>query len=225
MIDPRAALSLAASQVGFNERDQKAALQDYLTTGGANLDPAVTAWCAAFVNATLQQTGIQGTESNMARSFMDWGQPVTQPQEGDLAVFSRGDPNGPYGHVGFFKGYDAQGNIMVLGGNQGDAVSILPYSPDRLLGFRRAGESVAQQPGMQTRPSMPPMAAAQPIMQPADPLEGMGLLSRFAASRGISQNADAAPITNLFNILTQKKDPRLAAAVKAQGGLFGFLGG
>lgn len=62
-------------------------------------------------------------------------------------------------------------------------------------------------------------------MQPKDPLEGMGLLSRFAASRGISQDADAAPIVNLFNILTQKKDPRLAEAVKAQGGLFGFLGG
>ena len=71
-------------------------------------------------------------------------------------------------------------------------------------------------------------ASFDPPMQNAfqqDPLEGMGLLSRFAASRGISQDADAAPISNLFNILTQKKDPRLAAAVNAQGGLFGFLGG
>ena len=74
---------------------------------------------------------------------------------------------------------------------------------------------------MQTASFAPPMQNA--FQQ--DPLEGMGLLSRFAASRGISQNADAAPIVNLFNILTQKKDPRLAAAVKAQGGLFGFLGG
>lgn len=224
MIDQRAALSLAASQMGFSERDQKAALQDYLTTGGANLDPAVTAWCAAFVNASLQQIGIQGTGSNMARSFMDWGQPVTQPQEGDVAVFSRGDPSGPYGHVGFFKGYDDQGNILVLGGNQGDAVSISPYSPDRLLGFRRAGESMAQQPSMPTRPSIEPMVAV-PVMQPADPFEGMGVLSRLAASRGIAQDADAAPIANLFNILTQKKDPRLAEAAKARGGFFGLLGG
>ena len=74
---------------------------------------------------------------------------------------------------------------------------------------------------MQTASFAPPMQNA--FQQ--DPLEGMGLLSRFAASRGISQNADAAPIANLFNILTQKKDPRLAEAVKAQGGLFGFLGG
>ena len=76
-------------------------------------------------------------------------------------------------------------------------------------------------PPMQTASLAPPM----PNAFQQDPLEGMGLLSRFAASRGISQDADAAPIANLFNILTQKKDPRLAAAVKAQGGLFGFLGG
>lgn len=220
MIDQRAALSLAASQMGFNERDQQAAIQDYLTTGGANLDPAVTAWCAAFVNATLQQTGIQGTGSNMARSFMDWGQPVTQPQEGDLAVFSRGDPSGPYGHVGFFKGYDDQGNIMVLGGNQGDAVSIAPYSPDRLLGFRRAGEGMAQPSGMPPQPGMQPMMP----MQAADPFEGMGLLSRFAASRGIEQDAEAAPLANLLNIITQKKDPRLAEEAKRRGGFFGLLG-
>ena len=216
MIDQRAALSLAASQMGFNERDQRAAIQDYLNTGGANLDPAVTAWCAAFVNATLQQTGGQGTGSNMARSFMDWGQAVDQPQEGDLAVFSRGDPSGPYGHVGFFKGYDDQGNIMVLGGNQGDAVSVAPYSPDRLLGFRRAGEGMPQQPGM------PPMNEP---MQPADPFKDMGLLSRLAASRGIAQSADAAPLANLLNIITQKKDPRLAQSAQQRGGFFGLLGG
>lgn len=134
-----AALSLAASKVGMNENDQREAIKDYLTTGGANLDPATTAWCAAFVNSTLQQTGVEGTGSNMARSFLDWGQPVEQPQAGDVAVFSRGDPNGPYGHVGFFQGYDENGNILVLGGNQGDAVSVSPYSPDALLGFRRYG--------------------------------------------------------------------------------------
>jgi hypothetical protein len=70
-----------------------------------------------------------------------------------------------------------------------------------------------------------PMAAAQPTMQPADPFEDMGVLSRLAASRGIAQDAEAAPIMNLFNILTQKKDPRLAEAAKARGGFFGLLGG
>lgn len=89
------------------------------------------------------------------------------------------------------------------------------------------GQTVSPMPNASFAPPMQPASFAPPVQNAfqQDPLEGMGLLSRFAASRGISQNADAAPIVNLFNILTQKKDPRLAAAVKAQGGLFGFLGG
>ena len=75
-----------------------------------------------------------------------------------------------------------------------------------------------------------PMSMGQPGMQPmmpmqaADPFEGMGLLSRFAASRGIEQDAEAAPLANLLNIITQKKDPRLAEEAKRRGGFFGLLG-
>ncbi len=136
-------MGIASSALGMNETDQAAAIQDYLKTGGANLDPATTAWCAAFVNATLKKGGYEGTGSNMARSFLDWGQEVDKPTRGDLAVFSRGDPNGPYGHVGFFEGYNPDGTIKVLGGNQGDAVSYASYSPDALLGFRRAANPLA----------------------------------------------------------------------------------
>jgi hypothetical protein len=60
--------------------------------------------------------------------------------------------------------------------------------------------------------------------QAADPFAGMGLLSRFAASRGIAQDADASPITNLLNIITQKEDPRLKALAQERGGFFGLLG-
>ena len=137
----KTAFDLAAKQLGMNEVAQKGALQDYLSTGGVNLDPAVTAWCAAYVNATLAQTGQKGTGSNMARDFLKWGRGVDKPQKGDLAVFSRGDPNGPYGHVGFFNGYGQDGSIQVLGGNQSDGVSIQGYGADRLLGYRRAGDA------------------------------------------------------------------------------------
>lgn len=135
-----AAYDLLNANIGLNEGEKKAALQDYLSTGGVNLDPATTAWCAAVVNATLAQTGQKGTGSNMARSFLNWGQKVDTPQKGDLAIFSRGDPNGPYGHVGFFDGYNPDGSIRVLGGNQGDAVNISSYGADTLLGFRRGGD-------------------------------------------------------------------------------------
>jgi hypothetical protein len=69
-----------------------------------------------------------------------------------------------------------------------------------------------------------PVAPMMGQMQPVDPFKGMGLLSQFAASRGIAQGAKAAPIANLFNIITQKKDPRLAEMAKQRGGFFGLLG-
>jgi uncharacterized protein (TIGR02594 family) len=145
---PPEAYSLAAKNLGMNERDQGAALAEYMANGGVNLDPATRAWCADYVNATLAQTGVQGTGSSMARSFLEWGQPVDQPQRGDVAVFSRGDPNGPYGHVGFFDSYNPDGSIKVLGGNQGDAVSLADYSAADLLGFRRPGEAAPAPGGM-----------------------------------------------------------------------------
>lgn len=159
MADP---FQIAAKQLGMNERDQNAALSEYLSNGGVNLDPAVTAWCAAYVNATLAQTGMEGTGSNLARSFLEWGQEVKDPMKGDIVVFSRGDPNGPYGHVGFFDGYNEDGTIRVLGGNQGSAgeVSIANYSPDRLLGFRRAE-------GMPIDPTAPQGNALATMADPA----------------------------------------------------------
>lgn len=160
-------IDIAGRALGLNESEKKAALSDYLTTGGVNIDPATRAWCADFVNATLAQSGMQGTGSGMARSFLEWGQEVDQPQRGDLAVFSRGDPNGPYGHVGFFEGYNPDGSIRVLGGNQGDSVSIANYGADQLLGFRRGegmtGNALAQGP-MQQQPGMQ-NALAAPTLQ------------------------------------------------------------
>jgi uncharacterized protein (TIGR02594 family) len=156
------ALDIAARAIGLNETDKKVALQDFMATGGMNLDPATRAWCADFVNATLSQAGMEGTGSGMARSFLEWGEGVDQPQRGDIAVFSRGDPNGPFGHVGFFEGYNPDGSIRVLGGNQGDAVSIANYGADQLLGFRRApgtGNALAQGPAQ-------PVSAPQNALAP-----------------------------------------------------------
>lgn len=158
-----ALMELATKVLGMTEASP--AVRDYLMTGGANLDPATKAWCAAFVNSTLKQAGLPGTNSNMARSFLNYGQPVQQPQRGDIAVFSRGDPNGPFGHVGFFDGYDDKGNIKVLGGNQGNAVSIASYPAQQLLGFRRAGEGGAASqmaPQQQGAPNLGQMFAQMP---------------------------------------------------------------
>jgi uncharacterized protein (TIGR02594 family) len=195
-------MSLAAyeslgKQLGLNERDQKAALSEYLATGGVNLDPAVTAWCAAAVNAALEQSGVEGTGKLNARSFLDWGQEVTDPQKGDVAVFSRGDPNGWQGHVGFFDGYNPDGTIRVLGGNQGDSVSVASYSPDSLLGFRRAGGETGNPPGNALRgPDFNPndmrqeranalMAYMQPQQAP-EPADNFDIFGAYYQGRAAS---------------------------------------
>lgn len=158
-----AAYESLAAQMGMDENAQNAALREYMANGGVNLDPAVTAWCAGAANAAIQAAGGKGTGSNMARSFLDYGQPVTDPQKGDIAVFSRGDPNSGQGHVGFFDGYNPDGTIRVLGGNQGDKVSIASYDPSRLLGFRRDQPQNALQPQQpQTQqPVLPSLRTAQ----------------------------------------------------------------
>lgn len=92
---------------------------------------------------------------------------------------------------------------------------------DKRLGYAAeiAGMPMPDMPLSMGRPVSGPLP-----QQPADPFEGMGLLSRFAASRGIAQDADAAPLANLLNIVTQKKDPRLAEMAQQRGGFFGLLG-
>lgn len=129
-------ITTAESALGLNEDKQKDVLSSFLSAGGVEIDPSQTAWCAAFVNATLAKTGLDGTGALNARSFLDWGTEITQPQLGDVVVLSRGD-NPAQGHVGFFKGFDADGNILILGGNQGDSVTVQSFNKDRLLGYRR----------------------------------------------------------------------------------------
>lgn len=57
---------------------------------------------------------------------------MPRPAYGCVVVFSREGG----GHVGFVVGRDKNGNLMVLGGNQGDAVSIRPFPVSRVTCYR-----------------------------------------------------------------------------------------
>lgn len=131
------AYDIARSQLGKNAP----LIADYLKTGGVNLNPSQLAWCAAFVNSSLAQAGIKGSGSNLARSLLNVGEATEQPQKGDLAVFWRGDRNGPLGHVGFYDSMTPDGRIKILGGDQSDAVTYTTMNPGKLLGYRRIGGS------------------------------------------------------------------------------------
>lgn len=99
-----------------------------------------TAWCAAFVGAVLSEVGETGTGKINARSYLKWGYdvPFEKAQRGDIVVFWRGQPNTAQGHVAFFDSWDAIGNPIVLGGNQGNSVSLQAYPRRRMLSVRAA---------------------------------------------------------------------------------------
>lgn len=89
-------------------------------------------WCAAFVGACLERAGIRSSRFESAASYLNWGVRLDGPCHGCIVVFSRTGG----GHVGFVVGIDPEGRLLVLGGNQGDEVSIKAFPRDRVTGYR-----------------------------------------------------------------------------------------
>lgn len=123
-------LNRALKLEGMDEHSDRKLIQEYLRTGGAGMDPAVTPWCAAFVNSTLAQSGIKGSGSAIATSFAEWGINIERNdvEPGDIMVMMRGrEPYETGGHVGFFTGNiranpdTGEWEYEMYGGNQSDA--------------------------------------------------------------------------------------------------------
>lgn len=121
------------------ERHNSVILEYFDHVGHGWVKDDETPWCAAFVGACLERSGIKSTGSLAARSYLNWGKEVTTPKYGDIVVFWRGKKNGWQGHVGFFVKED-RGYIYVLGGNQRNAVNVSRYPKSRLLGYRRPSD-------------------------------------------------------------------------------------
>lgn len=120
-------------------------MQQYLQKANPGLNPEATPWCAGFVGSVLNASGVKGTGSLSARSYLNYGQPTSKPTMGDIVVLSRGnDPK--LGHVGFYAGTDENGNVKVLAGNHNDSVGVGSYPSSRVLGYRvpPSAQQVAQ---------------------------------------------------------------------------------
>ncbi|KAA5822295.1 TIGR02594 family protein [Algibacter amylolyticus] len=97
-----------------------------------------TPWCSVFINWVAKQAGLDTSKSAAARSWQTVGFETQDPEPGDIVVFWRESINSHLGHVGIYLGFSKDGTrIYVLGGNQGDAVSISAYPTNRVLSFRR----------------------------------------------------------------------------------------
>lgn len=99
-----------------------------------------TPWCGAFVGGVLSEVGLRTIKNPAgARNWLNLPVVLDKPAYGCVVVFWRGKKSGWSGHVGFLVGKDQKGNLMILGGNQGNAVTIKPFSPSRVLGYRWPG--------------------------------------------------------------------------------------
>jgi uncharacterized protein (TIGR02594 family) len=97
-----------------------------------------TAWCGLFVAhciATTLPDEPLPQQPLGARNWARFGVPCTA-QPGAILIFWRGQRNGWQGHVGFYAGEEKGGVFHVLGGNQGDRVSVARIHADRLLATR-----------------------------------------------------------------------------------------
>lgn len=136
MNDP-AWLVEAKKYIGLREykgsRHEPKILQFWRSIGFTGIKDDETPWCAAFVGAMLENVWIVSSRSGWARDYMKWGVEIDRPIIGCVVVFSR---EGGGGHVGFAVGHDFEGRIMVIGGNQSDAVNIKAFDNSRILGYR-----------------------------------------------------------------------------------------
>ena len=115
------------SENGANPEILKYFSHTQLTGKDAQTDQ--TPWCAAYVNYCLEISGVLGTSSALAYSFKGYGTNLENNSTyGAIAIMN-------YSHVGFVIGQDTKGRIILLGGNQSNAVNTSPNSSFDVLKY------------------------------------------------------------------------------------------
>lgn len=131
-----ASLHLNAGVFEYKGEKHNSKIVAFFKKVGSRIRNDETHWCAAFVGSIFEDCYIKSTRKLSARSYCQWGQKLDGPAVGAVVVFWRGSKLGWSGHVGFVKGKDSKGRLMVLGGNQGNAVNVKSFSTKRVLSYR-----------------------------------------------------------------------------------------
>ena len=138
-------LKVALGELGKNEKDHPARIREYHAKGGGSSKwGGETAWCASFIGWCLNQVGIKGTGSALARSYIKYGKNVLNQKPippGAICVIA-GNRGASSGHV-FMCEYEKNGRIYAVGGNQssknkasqnGGEVTRTSYARTQLIG-------------------------------------------------------------------------------------------
>jgi uncharacterized protein (TIGR02594 family) len=106
---------------GFHETGNNRGIEKFIEQGkcGKLGDP----WCAIWVNAKLEQSGVTGRRSASSQSFRKNKNfiKLDGPALGAIAVYWRKSQKYGLGHVGFYMG-ETKTQVLTLGGNESDAV-------------------------------------------------------------------------------------------------------
>ena len=92
-------------------------------------------WCGTFVAQVFKEAGIVGKTPKdfyRAKAWENAGTKLIKPAYGCVVTFTRDGG----GHVGFVVGKTKTGLLKVLGGNQGNAVTIQDFDPKRVTAYR-----------------------------------------------------------------------------------------
>jgi uncharacterized protein (TIGR02594 family) len=132
-------MEFALREYGIREisaRGRTVNVEAYLRATGVGRSSDETPWCSAFVNWCMLMAGFPGTSQANARSWLKWGGvSLAFPIYGSVVVLWRNHVASSLGHVGFFIKLQ-EDHLLLLGGNQRDAVSIQAYPKERVLGMR-----------------------------------------------------------------------------------------
>lgn len=131
-------LKIALSQYGIKEilgSNHNQIILDYAKeTGFSWVNDDETPWCSIFMNWCAMKAGLQRTGKANARSWLDIGLVVSEPEVGDIVILKRGDSDWQ-GHVAIYIN-EIDEYINVLGGNQSNQVNISKYKKSDVLGYR-----------------------------------------------------------------------------------------
>lgn len=134
-------ISTALSQYGVKEirgsKDHPQIVNYFTSLGfdGAKFKDE-TAWCSAFASWVAKQAGYEHSSKLTARSWLTVGTSSNNPQPGDVVILWRESPNSWKGHVAFLI-KESKRYVYLLGGNQGNSVSIKAYPKNKVLDYRK----------------------------------------------------------------------------------------
>jgi len=204
----------AQSMVGVGRNE----IGSFLRSGGVNLDAAMDAWCAAFVNASLARAGIQGTGSNMAASFANWGVSASSVQRNDILLQLQSGQS----HVGIATGQTRMGpggqlQYEMVSGNYGGRVA-QSWEDASSVAIRRAGAAAAGGAGVMYGPPAPPDTRNSILDQAMAAYRSSGVLStqidsNLSLQRNLQSGLDEATRTGNTDAIRQLSE----ALAKAKG--------